>query len=683
VLRFIHVLANFSSRLVQRWGRQILHSMRDDASVPSWLASLLIHALFLLVLALVSLREVGEKKGAVSIVFDSTATEEVSLESAFSEAALDALASPSTNAGEKPSLDQIAEFSSESVQGPHIAGIEFSSLSDSLAVAAAHAPLLPSAEVLNQTITAASSRGVPHARTSPAEGVSAAKGAEGAANGIIGHLRKDLDEGPIFIIWLLDASISLQADRTRLASTLQPFYADFERQGKEQPQLLSGVVAYGQSVNQVQDTTAFHKKSLTAIEKIPFDQSGKENVMAAVRHVLSRYGTRAKGRLRIVIWTDESGDDTANLEPVIQACRQSRTKVHVVGPSSVMGTDRGLQPYTDSATGYSFLLPVTRGPDTCFQERLLLPYWFDASANAGVFNGFMVADGLPWYGGALRERLMSGVGPYALTRLALETGGTFTILDRAGETAYFDLNVMKDYLPDYGNAAEIMAQVKASPFRTAIMRAVEATYRPTNLAPPRMIFPTLRSEFYPFEELSYYMTAAEFRSYLAAAFAQECSLVQKSAGFIEGALRQFGDDDWESSYENESSPRWRAWYDLTRGRLLMMSIRHKEYLATCKWLISPGNLASATNMVSFVPGNQSLNDQQDVANRHELASHLLARCVQKNPGTPWAMLAEWELETALGVAPIQDVIPPPQPVPVVAGPAVLPASPPVIHLPRL
>jgi len=669
---------NLSREIILQWQSRILSFVRDDASVSSWLASLLIHAILLLTLALVSLREIGGKKGAVSIVFDTTVQEEVSMDNPLADVTVDELARPSTDAGEKQSTDQLAAFASESVQGPVDVDPEYSSLSDPLAFAPAYARLLPSAEILNKTIAAASALGLPHARTSPTKGVAAAQGAEGAASGIIGHLRKDLDEGPIFIIWLLDTSINLQADRARLASTLQPFYSDFERQGKDKPQLISGVVAYGQSVNQIQDTTAFHKKTLTGIENIPFDPSGKENVMAAVRYVLDRYGARARGRLRIVIWTDESGDDTESLEPTIQACHQSRTKVHVVGPSSVMGTDRGLQPYTDPATGYSFLLPVTRGPDTCFQERLLLPYWFDASANAGVFNGFMVADGLPWYGGALRERLLSGVGPYALTRLALETGGTFTILDRAGETAHFDLNVMKDYLPDYGNASEIMAQVKASPFRTAIMKAVEATYQPTNLAPPRKMFPALRSEFYPFEELSYYMTAAEFRQYLTKALAHECSLVQKSAGLIEGALRQFGDEDWESSYDNESSPRWRAWYDLTRGRLLMMSIRHKEYLATCKWLAAPGSLASATNMVSFTPGNQLLIDQQDVANRRTLASQLLSRCVQNNSGTPWAMLAEWELETALGVAPVQQVIPPPQPV------AVAPAmAPPVINLPRL
>lgn len=664
-----------------RWPCRSLRFVREQASVPAWLASVLIHAIFLLALALVIPLDAERKRGLISIIFDPTAQEELSLETPLDDLDLNAMVAPLNNAGEQDTVGGIAAFASDVVQGAVGVETELLTASDSLEFTEKHPPLIPNAEFLSQTIAASSSRGLPHARTSPTEGVSAAKAADSAANGIIGHLRKDLEQGPVLLIWLLDASISLQADRAQLAATLRPFYADYEGQAKGPRQLLSGVVAYGQSVKQVQDTTAFHKKSLSAIENIPFDQSGKENVMAAVRHVIGRYEARAGGRLRIVIWTDESGDDTASLEPTIQACHQSGTTVHVVGPSSVLGTDRGLQPYTDPATGYSFLLPVARGPDTCFRERLLLPYWFDASANAGEFNGFKVADGLPWYGGAYRERLMSGVGPYALTRLALETGGTFTILDRPGETAYFDLRVMKDYLPDYGNASEIMSQVKASPFRTAIMRAVEATYRPTNPAPPRMVFPTLRSSFYPFEEMSIYMEPAEFRQHLALALAQESKRVQQSARVIEEAMRHFGDDDWDSMYESEASPRWRAWYDLTRGRLLMMSIRHQEYLATCEWLAASRNLAPATNKLSFVPGRQLLKDQPAMTTRRDHASRLLARCIQRNAGTPWAMLAEWELETELGVAPVQGVIPRPQPVR--GGRTASPVSPPVINLPRL
>lgn len=657
---------------------KFLHVLRRRPAVPSWLTSLLVHVVSLLTLAFIGLGSLPEPTRARPLVFDSAPPEEVlfatdmGIASAM-QAAATAASSPSTEttSTESPATDLAVSDSVAQMVSTSLAGVLSSEQLPPVQQAGA--------KILNKVLIGESSESSGVSPQSAATGVTGAAGAADAAQGIIGHLRKDLEDGPLFIIWLLDASISLEQDRQNLAATLEPFYKEFEPQGKERSQLLSGVVAYGQGVNQIQDTSAFHARSLNAIRSVPFDQTGTENVMAAVLQVLNRYALRAKGRLRIVIWTDESGDDTSLLEEAIGACRKSNTIVHVVGPSSVLGTDRGLQPYTDQATGYSFMLPVTRGPDTCFQERLLLPYWFDSSADAGVYNGFMVAEGLPWYGGALRERLMSGVGPYALTRLALQTGGTFTILDRPGETNSFDLAAMQGYFPNYGNAVEILRQVKASRLRSAVMRAVEATYRPVNLAPPRMRFPTARINVYPFNEYAVYLPPPVFRQQLAADLAEQSAFVSTSAKLIEESLRNFGDEDWESEYAAESSLRWRAWYDLTHGRLLLASIRHQEYLATCKLLTAPGGLAPETNAVSLLPGHELLGRLAQVEKRREMGEQLLRRCVESNPGTPWAMLANWELGNPLGVFAQQGIIPPPPP----PRPGVPPPPPPVIQLPRL
>lgn len=666
---------------------KFLHVLRHRPTVPSWLTSLLVHVVSLLTLALIGLGGGPAQIQPRPLIFDSSPPEELlfatdmAVPSAMQAAATAASGaanseSAATTFMEAPTTDLAISAPLPQLLSPSMAG---GISSDQLR------PVSPGAKELNKVIIGESSDSSAIEARSAGDGVKGASGAADAAQGIIDYLRKDLEEGPLFIIWLLDASISLEQDRHKLATTLEPFYEDFEPQGKERSQLLSGVVAYGQGVNQIQDTSAFHTRSLHAIRSVPFDQSGTENVMTAVLQVLKRYAPRARGRLRIVIWTDESGDDTALLEDAIAACRKSQTIVHVVGPSSVLGTDRGLQPYTDRATGHTFMLPVTRGPDTCFQERLLLPYWFDASANAGIYNGFMVAEGLPWYGGALRERLMSGVGPYALTRLALQTGGTFTILDRPGESSSFDLAAMQGYFPDYGNAVEIMRQLKESPFRSAIMRAVEGTYRPVNLAPPRMRFPTLRIDLYPFTEYQPYMPPAAFRKQLTADIPEQVALVGTSAKLIEESLRNFGEENWEASYIAETSARWRAWYDLTHGRLLAMSIRHQEYLATCKLIMMPGNLSAETNAIQFVPGQELLSGNAELSKRREKAKELLNRCVASNPGTPWAMLADWELQHPMGFGIAQEVIPPPPPPPpiVVGPPSPPPAPAPVIQLPRL
>lgn len=661
----------------------IRYQLRQDHDVPAWLISLLVHAVLLLLLAMVTLGSSGGSSGGVTVIASISPEEAeiLDLDAAFTAAPSapteDGSASEASLAAADRALSQaVVDTGSSASTAVAVSAVE---MMDALPQRDSSGSEPSLAELMKEASRANKYR----APRSAADGVSAAADARAAASGILSELQNDLEEGPIYLAWLLDGSISLLEDRRQLASTLQPFYEQYKPRSKERPRLMSAVVAYGQRTVQIQDTTQFGPKNLKAIRDLPIDSSGIENVMTAVQLVVGRYAVRARGRLRIVIWTDESGDDTGLLENVVQLCRNTGTVVHVVGPSSVFGTDRGLQPYTDKATGYNFLLPVRRGPDTCFQERLLLPYWFDSSAVAGLHQGFYVADGMPWYGGALRERLMSGVGPYALTRLALQTGGSFTLLDRPGEASHFDLAAMKGLFPSYANAAEINESIQQSAFRSAICRAVQTTYKPVNLVPPKMQFFTEREVWYPFRDcLTPYVSPAEFRSILPADLAQQATLVRTAAQVIEQSLKSFDDKvDWEYEYASEPSARWQAWYDLTRGRLLLMSIRHEEYLATCMRLTRPGNLGPATNYMMFQPGPQSLTANPVIKARKEEGERLLRRCVARNAGTPWEMLAQWELDIDLGVMPVQESIPPPQPV--VGVPVAPPAATPRIVLPNL
>lgn len=527
--------------------------------------------------------------------------------------------------------------------------------------AAAFQPL-PSIEELRAELPFSARR---KPATDSLEGVSAAKSPADAVGSVLSHLRKDLAEGQTYTIWLLDSSLSLVKERQQLAQYLRPFFEDYKVAPGEKPRLMSAVVAFGAAPVPVQDTTAFSERTLRAIRDLPLDESGIENVMTAVQQTVKRYAFRAKGGLRIVIWTDESGDDLALLEPTIELCKKHNCVVHVVGPTSVLGTDAGLQPYTDAATGFRFLLPVKRGPDSCLLERVRLPYWFDTASNGGTYDGVIVADGMPWYGGVYRERLLSGTGPWCLTRLALQTGGSYTLLDREGERRTFGFDVMRDYMPDYGSLSDVLETIDNSPLRQAVHAATQATYM-TWLDPPEMSFIDQRSTVYPYQMITgIYYPPARFQSLLAQRIAREVTEVTAAAGRIEQALQHFtGNVDWEVEYVREESRRWRAWYDLTRGRLLMTSIRQQEYLAACRWLTTPGNLAASTNRVVFTPAPGLTAGNELLGQRRELAVQLLERCRTEHAGTPWALLAEWELETDVGIQPIQStLVPLPPPLP--------------------
>jgi hypothetical protein len=531
-------------------------------------------------------------------------------------------------------------------------------------------------------LTEVLSKRSPSIAKTAAEGVVAARDAGDAAEGLVDSLKRDLEDGPLFVVWLLDASISLLDDRQSLARSLEPFYEEYAPRGAGDAPLRSAVVAYGHGFQVVQPATASRRQILNAIREMPIDPTGVENLMTALEFSVGHFRAAARDRMRVVVWTDESGDDPAFLESVVHRCKQTRTQVHVIGPSSVLGSDRGLQSYTDKSTGYNFLLPVVRGPDSAVPERLMLPYWFDMSADAGVYEGQMVADGMPWYGGALRERLLSGVGPYSLTRLALETGGSFTMLERPGDRNPFELTRMQGYFPTYASVDDTLADIRRSPFRQAVFTAVQKTYSPVNLAPPRMRFFTERESVYPFREFNApYIKPTVFRRLLEAQIEEQALFVGKATQVVEDALASFGDTDWDKAYATEP-PRWQAWYDLTRGRLLLMSVRYREYLATCALLAKPQGLNPTTNEVQLVAGPSRLGADSVIAQRVEKGRDLLERCCKNHPGTPWSLLAEWELENDLGVDVIQTANPPPRPI-VGVMPATPSAPPPTFSLPKL
>ncbi|MGE0609478.1 MAG: vWA domain-containing protein, partial [Pirellulales bacterium] len=498
-------------------------------------------------------------------------------------------------------------------------------------------------------------------------GVAAADGVDEAVAGILGDIDGRLAEGNLLVVWLLDASISLVDDRRQIAQRLEPFYQGIGiRDKKTQTVFSNAVVAFGNQTKELVKPTHFNGKIVRAVNNVPIDESGLENVMTAVEQCVHKYRGRWKDDMLIVVWTDESGDDILRLEQTIRLCREQRVVVTVVGPSSVLGSERGSHQYTDPASGFSFLLPVKRGPDTSLPERLMIPYWHASLFNAWQKNGAVVAQGVQGFGGPHRERLLSGFGPYALTRLALQTGGSFTLLDRPADRGPFDLHKLRDYLPDYNAAEHYLQETQSQPLRQAVSTAVMRTYHEAFSHPPTMGFFGAGAMRYPFGMSAVYLPPTRFRDMLAESLPAEERRAAAALRIIEQGLADFdGQTDYEALYEEEDSRRWRAWYDLTRGRLLANSVRYQEYLLACQLVRNGAGQNSETNHVVLRPAEEFIS--QGSRQRAEQAGRLLNRCIEENPSTPWALLAQWELEYPLGLRIESSVIP--RPPPAVAAPA--------------
>lgn len=489
----------------------------------------------------------------------------------------------------------------------------------------------------------------------------------GALGGVLGHLRGESQNEMLQVVWMLDASISLHTDRQEIATQLVPFYKEMiSRPDKRDKPFRSVVVGYGAKPQIIQRSTDNAAWVVQAIAGMSPDPSGLENVFSAVQFVLKSFG-EWKGTTVIVIWTDESGDDLPLLEETIRLCREHRTIVHVVGPQAVLGMEQGLQNYVVPQTNQAFLLPVKRGPDAALPERLRLPYWFDSLTPPWSQNGAYIGQSESNFGGPLREGLLSGTGPYALTRLALETGGTFTLLQRAGDSQPLAWETQRLYLPDYRDAREIAAEVKRSQIRRAVVEAAAITWQ-ANLQPPFRVFYGEVMDRYPFASRVVYVPPEIFQIRIREEFATIIRRCEQDQAVLESALATMDPILLETAYETEESLRWRAWYDLNLGRLLAMSVRLAEYRETLRLVREGVGISKDTNNLTLIESGQ-LKTGRVAEERAVQAKEHLQTVLTEHAGTPWAQMAEWELEHELGFVVRAMAIPLPVPGPVSIKPA--------------
>ncbi|MFN0021126.1 MAG: vWA domain-containing protein [Pirellulaceae bacterium] len=529
-------------------------------------------------------------------------------------------------------------------------------------VEAADRPRFPSSRMLSMPIAVASVPAPPSEKQ-----LGESDSIEGAVDGIGGQVREMLGNGDLLVIWLLDASLSLVDDRQIVADRLGLVYAAIEKEQQEAaaahkvkpPQLTNAVVAFGNGLQQVTAPTKYAGRAVNAIRDIPVDQTGVENVFSAVTGCIRKYATNRHKQLLIVIWTDESGDDYLLLEPTIASCQQTGTRVCVVGPGAMLGAEQGTHAYQHPANGQWYQLPVKKGADAALAEKIRWPYWW---RNHSVwqrpegdlvdrFDGsFFLHDVLP---------ISSGFGTYALTRLTLQTGGTMTVFDRPADRGPFRLADMRPYTPDYRAWNVLLEELNYFPLRKAVMQSVDVTR-------------TIKCPITPYNTY-YFLSPGAIQRNLALSEVQ----TRPSAAAIELALSAFGEQGMEHEYEYEDSPRWKAWYDLTRGRLLAQSVRYAEHRALCLLLTQPGALPENVNCFLTSAGHPFLSGKAGEARARE-AERLLRRCVEKNPNTPWEVLAQTELDIPVGIAYRTFYQEPPPPV---AAPAGMPQAP--LSFPKL
>jgi hypothetical protein len=383
--------------------------------------------------------------------------------------------------------------------------------------------------------------------------------------------------------------------------------------------LLSVVVAFGHDRKAMTpEPTAAKDEIVSAIEAVPLDPSGVETTFQTVAESVRRWGRYkdAQGHLYhalVIVVTDEVGDDEVYLEDAIEVATKARVPIYVLGSQALFGRVEGFMDFTDPKTGQVFRhLPVRQGPESVVPEQIRLPFWYDG----------------PQY-----DFLDAGFGPYALSRLAGATGGIYFITRMGGGRMGFDPVVMREYKPDWVSRSQYEANLSRDkhPIRQAVIEAAQITQQQLP-GQPTLNFPAA--------------DGPEFKE--AMRKAQE--VAARTAYTVDAALEPvLRASKLHDARERETSRRWQAHYDLILGRLLAMKIRCYEYNWACAKMKkdSPKFQKPDSNAWRLVPDEEIHYSDKAAAAAAE-AKSLLKRVIEEHPGTPWALLAQRELNDPFG-----------------------------------
>ncbi len=452
-----------------------------------------------------------------------------------------------------------------------------------------------------------------------------------------------LEERPTLVVWLMDQSASLIPQRAEIQHRLDRIYRELgavQASGSVRPHedepLLSSVIAFGSDISlRLKEPTSDMTKLRNAVAGIKRDDSGVERVFSAVvfaANQFSKFRRVKRGSVEpirnvmFIVMTDEAGDDQELLEQAVQACAKTAIPVYVIGVPAPFGQSETLVKWVEPDPAYDQRPTwglVNQGPETAIAERIRIGAELDPKHEVPIDSGF---------------------GPYGLTRLAYETGGIYFAVhaDRDRQRAategevqaysshlkvFFDSDRMARYRPDYQPLATYEKSLRENEVRSALVQAATSSYIQP-LEDPRVKF-TVRSD---------------------SQFAAELTEAQKSAAVRAPRLQELARimTRAEHARDLETEPRWQAGFDLAIGQVLSELVRNQTYnamLAKAKRGLQfrdPRN-----NTWTLVPAKEVLVDSE-LQRLSEKAHDFLLRVAADHAGTPWAFVAEKQLQVSVG-----------------------------------
>ena len=457
---------------------------------------------------------------------------------------------------------------------------------------------------------------------------------------ILGQLKKN----KVLVVWLMDASGSLKERRTQIIQRFDRVYMELgELSEDEGDALLTVIASFGEKSELLTPVpTANMDQIKRAVRNMKIDESGVENVFTAIQKTVLalRPYLKKNRRMMMVVLTDETGNDFNAVDGAIQDLKRYRVPVYVMGPLSPFARPIIRVKWTDKESGLDHYLPVERGPETIMLEAAKLPTWYE-DPRAGLIS--------------------SGFGPFALTRVAHESGGIYFIYDDGSIPGpRFDVTAMLERAPEYISVSDYNRLVQQRALRRAVLKVAAASQEGC---------PSFPAEFLA--------AGVQF------AIRESAQDVNTAMDFLDAAS-----DELISVHkfrEQETSKRWLAHYDLLIGRVLANRIRCENYLPMLGEMFNkpkiPKDVTKNAWRLAGIEGT-ALGDQkkpEDEAKKGggsrkksrknpkaeemtdaDIAREHLQRVIAQHDGTPWAVLAQTELNLPLQFTWEEALLPPPK-----------------------
>jgi tetratricopeptide (TPR) repeat protein len=349
---------------------------------------------------------------------------------------------------------------------------------------------------------------------------------------------------------------------------------------------------------------------VSSVQKARIDETGVENVCAAISFAVKTFLPMNK-KMFLIIITDEEGDDTKNDKAFMQALQDMQTakaRLYVFGREAQFQQSNAFEWLRDAKgerVGPWFW--AQRGIESCQQEFFTTDWLFNHHRS---------------------ERLIgSGFGCWSLTTLADLTKGVFFIL--AEVPSPYDEEKLEKFKPEWVTRADYTARNVKSKLRASLRKIVDEWKQ---LDPPPWLTQLDR---------------------LKAERDEAIGKAEKALKFVEGAIDEMEALHGHRSGEKFAKMRWQGNYDLAMAELYKFRFMLRDYIAALRNTRTAGFPKPKPNQkfnVYRMLYNNTLTEPrtgQRGLKEWEQAKKAFDQIINNNEydGTPWSEVAKHEKAT--------------------------------------